>query len=51
MDSALIVGADGKTSALLFASERQPGRRVGRDLTYANSIKTVFDRLDVRLAL
>ncbi len=44
---SLIVDADDKACALLFAGGYEPGRG---DLTYAHPIKTVFEHLDVTLA-
>lgn len=45
---SLIVDTDGKACALLFAGGRDAS---GRDLTYANPIKSVFEALNVTLAL
>jgi hypothetical protein len=45
---SLIIDADGKACGLLFAGGEDDA---GRDLTYANPIKTVLSEMDVKLAL
>ena len=47
---SLIVGADRRAVALLFAGSDQGGAN-GQGLTYANPIYTVLDRLKIELAL
>jgi hypothetical protein len=46
---SLIVDTDGYARALLFAGGEEEG--TGRDLTYANQLRTVLQKLGVELTL